>query len=434
MFNSNINIMKKGFGLILIMCLLGIATMFQGCKKATVPELTTTEVTQITLNSAVSGGTITSDGGEDITEKGVCWSTSTSPTIADSRTSDGTGSANFTSNIVGLAEGTPYYVRAYATNSVGTAYGNEVTFTTSQVTGAVLTTTEASSITPTSAVAGGNVTDAGGGTISARGICWSTALNPTTDDDKTTNGNGTGQFTSNLSGLDNGTVYYYRAYATNSYGTTYGEQYHFITPVADIDGNVYQTVKIGSQVWIAENLKTTKYNDDSPIPNVTDSEEWMGLTTAAYCWANNDEATYKPLYGALYNWYAVEAGNVCPTGWHVPTDADFIALEMSLGMSEVDASGTEWRGTDEGKQLKNTTGWHEGQNGTNTSGFSAPPSGYRYYGDGLTKGLGLICYFWSSTSIDDALAAYRRLDADNDAVYRAGTHKQAGKSIRCVKD
>ena len=118
----------------------------------------------------------------------------------------------------------------------------------------------------------------------------------------------------------------------------------------------------------------------------------------------------------------------------MPTDADFIALEMSLGMSEVDASGTEWRGTDEGKQLKNTTGWPEGQNGTNTSGFSAPPSGYRYYGDGLTKGLGLICYFWSSTSIDDALAAYRRLDADNDAVYRAGTHKQAGKSIRCIKD
>jgi len=434
MFNRNINIMKKGFGLILIMCLLGMATMFQGCKKATVPELTTADVTQITLNSAVSGGTITSDGGEDITEKGVCWSTSTGPTIADSRTSDGDGSTAFTSNLVGLAEGTPYYVRAYATNSVGTAYGNEVTFSTSEVTGAVLTTTEASSITPSSAVAGGNVTDAGGGTVTARGVCWGTAQNPTTDDNKATSGTGTGSFTINLSGLDNGTVYYYRAFATNSFGTSYGEQYHFITPVADTDGNVYQTVAIGTQVWMAENLKTTKYNDDSAIPNVTDNTEWMGLTTAAYCWANNDEATYKDMYGALYNWYAVETGNLCPTGWHVPTDADFIALEVSLGMSEVDASGTEWRGTDQGEQLKNTTGWPEEQNGTNTSGFMALPAGYRSYQTGVSEGLGVITYWWTSTALDDNIAAYRRLDADNDAIYRNGTYKQAGKSIRCVKD
>ena len=434
MFNGNINIMKKGFGLILIMCLFGMVTMFQGCKKATVPELTTTDVTSITLNSAVSGGTITTDGGEDITEKGVCWSISADPTIADSKTSDGTGSASFTSNLVGLAEGTLYYVRAYATNSVGTAYGNEVTFTTSQVTGAVLTTTEAISITPTSAVAGGNVTDAGGGTVSARGICWGIAQNPTTADNNTTNGTGTGTFTSNLTNLENGTVYYYRAYATNSFGTSYGEQYHFITPVADVDGNVYQTVKIGTQVWMAENLKTTKYNDDSAIPNVTDATEWTGMTTPAYCWANNDEVTYKPLYGALYNWYAVETGNVCPTGWHVPTDAEFITLEMSLGMSEVDASGTEWRGTDQGKQMKNTTGWPEGHNGTNTSGLMALPAGYRAYATGIYEGLGLITYWWTATTLDDNIATYRRLDADNDMVYRSGTYKQAGKSIRCVKD
>lgn len=434
MFNTKYIRMKKGLSLLAIVCFVTVMVMLQGCKKATVPELTTVDITEITLNSAVSGGTIKSDGGEDITEKGVCWSTSTGPTIADSKTSDGKGSASFTSNLVGLAEGTPYYVRAYATNSVGTAYGNEVTFTTNQVTGAVLTTTEATSITPSSAAAGGNVTDAGGGTVSARGVCWSTAQNPTIVDSKTTNGTGTGSFTSSLTGLDNGTIYYYRAYATNSSGTTYGQEYHFITPVADIDGNVYQTVKIGTQVWIAENLKTTRYNDDTAIPNVTDNTEWTELSTGAYCWANNDEATYKPLYGALYNWYAVETGNLCPTGWHVPTDAEFSAMEVSLGMSEVDASGTEWRGTDEGKKLKTTTGWPEGQNGTNTSGFSAPPSGYRFYGDGLTKGLGLICYFWSATPVDDLLSVYRRLDGDNDAVFRNATHKEAGKSVRCVKN
>jgi len=417
------------------MCLLAVAGAFHGCKKATVPELTTVDVTQITLNSAVSGGTIKSDGGEDITEKGVCWSTTTGPTIADSKTSDGKGSANFTSNLVGLAEGQPYYVRAYATNSVGTAYGNEVTFTTAQVTGAALTTTEATAITPSSATAGGNVTDAGGGTVSARGICWGTAEHPTIiADSKTTNGTGTGSFTSSLTGLANGTVYYYRAYATNSSGTTYGQEYHFITPVADIEGNVYQTVKIGTQVWMAENLKTTKYNDDAAIPNVTENADWIALTTDAYCWAQNNETTYKPLYGALYNWYAVETGKLCPTGWHMPTDAEYITMEVSLGMTQVDASGTEFRGTDQGKQMKSTTGWEEGQNGTNTSGFTALPAGYRAYGTGISEGLGLITYWWTATATDQNIAVYRRLDGDSDQVYRLGTYKKAGKSVRCVKD
>ena len=170
MFNNKVIEMKKYLSLLLIACFVAVMVVFQSCKKATVPELTTAVVTQITLNSGLSGGTIISDGGEDITEKGVCWSTSTSPTIADSKTSDGKGSANFVSNLVGLAEGTPYYVRAYATNSVGTAYGNEVTFTTNQVSAAVLSTTVATNLTSTTATAGGNITDAGGGTIDRKSV------------------------------------------------------------------------------------------------------------------------------------------------------------------------------------------------------------------------------------------------------------------------
>ena len=435
MLNYKTNIMKQGLSLLSIMFLVAIAGAFHGCKKATVPELTTVDVTQITLNSAVSGGTIKSDGGEDITEKGVCWSTTMSPTIADSKTSDGKGSASFTSNLVGLAEGTPYYVRAYASNSVGTAYGNEVTFTTSQVTGAVLTTTEATSITPSSAATGGNVTDAGGGTVSARGVCWSTAQNPTIADSKTTNGTGTGSFTSSLTGLDNGTVYYYRAYATNSSGTTYGQEYHFITPVADIDGNIYQTVKIGTQVWMAENLKTTKYNDDAAIPNVTDASTWASLSTDAYCWFNNDEAYAKPQLGALYNWFAIENGKLCPAGWHVPTDADFITMELSIGLPQDQIDIWNWRGTDQGKQLKNTTGWLAGENGSNTSGYSAIPSGYRYYATGGYEGQGNIFYVWSSTVPSDVnTAIYRRLDGVQDGIYNAAALKRAGKSVRCGKD
>jgi len=434
MLNCKNNTMKKGQSILLLVSIFVLVWMFQGCKKATIPELTTVAVTEVTLNSAVSGGTIVADGGEDITAKGVCWSTSANPTIADTKTSDGTGSASFTSNIVGLSEGTTYYVRAYATNEVGTAYGNEVTFTTNAVTGATLTTTQVSAVTSTSATAGGDITSDGGGNISARGVCWGTAPNPTVAGSKTTDGSGSGVFTSTLTPLADGTVYYYRAYATNSFGTTYGPEYQFITPVTDVEGNVYETVKIGNQVWMAENLKTTKYNDDASIPNVTDNAEWIALAADAYCWAQNNEATFKPLYGALYNWYAVETGKLCPTGWHVPTDGEFSTMEITLGMTSEQANGTDFRGTDQGKQMKNNTGWAEGANGTNTSGFSALPAGYRSYITGVSEGIGLITYFWSATGLDENIAVYRRLDGDNDKVFRSGTYKKAGKSVRCVKN
>jgi uncharacterized protein (TIGR02145 family) len=424
--------MKKSLSFFVIVCFIATMGLFHGCKKATIPELTTVAISDVGLTSAVSGGTIVTDGGEDITAKGVCWSTSTNPTVADTKTSDGTGSANFTSNIVGLSEGTTYYVRAYATNEVGTAYGNELTFTTNEVTGAVLTTTEVSALTSTSAVVGGNITDDGGGNITARGVYWGTSPNPTVN--KTTNGTGTGDFTSNLTGLSDGTVYYYRAYATNSSGTTYGQEFSFITPVTDIEGNVYETVKIGDQVWMAENLKTTKYNDDAAIPLVTENDAWIALTEDAYCWANNDETTYKDLYGALYNWYAVATEKLCPEGWHVPTDGEFSAMEISLGMTSEQASGTGWRGIDEGKKLKNDTGWKEGKNGTNISGFSALPAGYRAYATGISEGLGIITYFWSATFLDENIAVYRMLDENYDQVNRTGTYKRAGKSVRCVKN
>ncbi len=194
-----------------------------------VPTLTTTAVSAITLTTAVSGGNITSDGNSAVTAKGVCWSTTATPTITNSITSDGTGTGSFVSNLTGLVAGTTYYLRAYATNGVGTAYGNEISFATSSVVAPTVTTTVMSSIALTSAVSGGNVTADGGGTITARGVCWATTTAPTTASAKTSETAGIGSFVSTLTPLLAGTTYYVRAYATNSAGTSYGNEISFTT-------------------------------------------------------------------------------------------------------------------------------------------------------------------------------------------------------------
>lgn len=426
--------MKKNLTLFLLIGLVSIMALVTGCKKATVPALTTAAISDVTLTTAVSGGNITSDGGEDILQKGVCWGITASPTIASSITNDGNGSAVYTSNLEGLTAGTTYFVRAYATNSVGTAYGNEVTFGTTAVTAAVLTTTAVTTVTSVSAVAGGNITDAGGGTVTARGICWGTSPSPTIAGNKTASGTGPGIFTGTLTGLNNGVTYYYRAFATNDFGTTYGQELQFITPVTDVEGNVYKTVIIGTKVWMAENLKVTKFNDNTDITLASDAAAWIALTGPGFVWYNNDPDFNKPVYGALYNWYAASSANICPTGWHTPTNDEYDVMEVSLGLAQADINIWGWRGTDHGSKMKNATGWNTGENGTNTSGFSVLPGGYRFYSDGLFAGQNTIGYLWTATEHDAARGWYRRLDGNNTAVYKASTDKRAGKAIRCVKD
>jgi uncharacterized protein (TIGR02145 family) len=384
-----------------------------------IPVLATAPITSITLTTATSGGNITSDGGGAILARGTCWSTTTAPTIANSKTTNGTGTGSFVSNLSLLLPGTTYYIRAYATNSAGTAYGNELSFTTNANLPA-LTTTAITSVTVNSASSGGNITSNGGATVTDRGVCWATTANPTILNSLVTSGTGSGAFSGNLTGLLAGTTYYVRAYATNSAGTAYGNQFIFNTKIADIEGNTYNTVTIGTQVWMSENLKTTRYNNNIAIPNVTDNTVWSNTYTPAYCWFNNDETTYKPLYGAMYNWFTVTNGLLCPTGWHVATEAEYGTLEMFLGMPADQINLIGWRGTDQGSQMKNTTGWDAGQNGTNTSGFSALPGGYRFALDGTWQAIGSFTYWWTGTETfaGSTEGWYRRIDGANSDVYR----------------
>lgn len=210
----------------------------QSCKKSkidspwSVPTVSTSQVLGITETSVIAGGDIISNGGTTVTASGVCWSANNNPTIDDNLTTDGSDSGVFLSNISDLTRNTTYYVRAYATNSEGTGYGDVVSFTTNGV--PTLTTNEVTNITPTSAVGGGNITNDGGSAIYERGICWATTDNPTLADEKTADGNGLGAFTSNITGLSDGSIYYARAYAINSSGTSYGNIVSFSTQPATL--------------------------------------------------------------------------------------------------------------------------------------------------------------------------------------------------------
>lgn len=193
------------------------------------PTVTLNSITSITVSSAAGGGNVSSDGGASVTARGICWSTSLNPTTSNAHTSDGSGLGSFSSSLTGLNAATLYYVRAYATNSAGTSYSSQSSFTTSSPSLPSVSTSSISSIAGYTATGGGNVTNDGGATVTARGVCWSTSSNPTTTNSYSNDGSGTGSFNSSISGLNTATTYYVRAYASNSVGTAYGSQVSFMT-------------------------------------------------------------------------------------------------------------------------------------------------------------------------------------------------------------
>jgi uncharacterized protein (TIGR02145 family) len=209
--------------------------------------------------------------------------------------------------------------------------------------------------------------------------------------------------------------------------------------VNDIEGNSYKTIGIGSQIWMSENLKTTKYNDGTAIPLVTDGSAWAALTTPAYCWYNNDEAANKSTYGALYNYFTVNTGKICLTGWHVPTDAQWTILTNYLINN---SKGYQGSGEDIAKSLAASSGWEtwysagcagNDQTTNNSSGFSALPGGSRLPDGTIFGGIGGWGYWWSST-VYSSSAWSRNLIYKYDSVEKIAGTMHCGFSVRCIKD
>jgi uncharacterized protein (TIGR02145 family)/uncharacterized repeat protein (TIGR02543 family) len=198
--------------------------------------------------------------------------------------------------------------------------------------------------------------------------------------------------------------------------------------VMDVDGNIYDTVRIGTQTWLVQNLKTRRFNDGSAIPLVTSNDIWIQMGgSMACCWVNNDSNTYKSTYGALYNWATASSGKLAPTGWHVPTETEAYALTSYLG-DNADRAGGKLKAT-------GTTFWQSPNEGaTNSSGFTGLPAGMRRSDDGTFYNIGQTASWWTSTSLSDERARQWELWYGNDQVTSMPQDKAVGLSVRCIKD
>lgn len=342
-----------------------------------------------------------------------------------------TGNTNtiVTATITGLSSGTTYHFRVKAVNSLGSTYGNDMTFSTLGNAPSV-SIGSTTNLTSVSAQLNGfvnpnyfsSVVIFEYGITSDYGNAINALQSPIT-------GSAYTSVSATLSNLVPGTSYHFRIKAENSLGTTYSDDFTFKTfeTVSDIDGNIYETIVIGTQTWMTENLKTTKYNDGTPIPNIVDDATWASLTTGAYGDFGNVPSN-SIIYGKLYNWYVVASSNpknVCPVGWHVPSDIEWTTLTNWLGGESVAGGKLKESGT---AHWVNTS-----ISVTNESGFSALPGGYRDY-SGPSFDIGDWGYWWSSTEYTTGQAWNRIMYSGYLSVLRSDNNRNIGYSVRCLKD
>jgi len=301
-----------------------------------------------------------------------------------------------------------------------------------------ISTAAVTNITASSAESGGIISSGGKLPVLARGTCWSKNANPTLSDNFSTDGSNTGTYSSDIIDLNAGSIYYARSFFINSNDTVYGNQVEFTTPdyinfnpdkeygsVTDIDGNVYKTIKIGSQTWLAENLKTTHFQNGEMIPNETDLSKWgsFQISGSAYCWYNID-ISKKDICGAMYNWYAAsDERNIAPAGWHVASVEDWETLIQHVG------------GYDFGNLLiENTTAhWLNNKSyfSTNQTAFTALPVGKIASLPFGFMDYGSFAYFWTKTgTLDGSACVYLGSHIAIDEL----APNCRGFNVRCVKD
>lgn len=528
-----------------------------------IPTLSTYEVINVTNSAASSGGTIINEGGP-ILAKGICWATTPNPTTSGTKTVDGSGPGNFNSVMSGLSAGQTYYVRAYATNASGTGYGDQKVFSTAtqSVSLATVVTVSVTNIGTTQATINVNVSNQGGSAVTERGIIFSQCgnANPTFNnlgepwnclDSVFYSGNSIGTFSIIKKGLQGGgnqtfyvrafavnsqgisygqvlsfttisgpptiwlqpvfgfsdnavvtanisdagiswpqyqppfittrgiawgtspnpdingnhlasdsngytfqlelsnlqplTTYYARAYAENSLGIAYSNQQVFTTaapspPVSDVDGNQYRTVKIGNQTWMAENLRTSRFRNGSPVSYIVDNVAWYETVAPAWCWYNHQENLNFPM-GKLYNWYAVaDSKGLCPAGWHVPDSVDMANLRYNILIATGDTLNL-------GGKMKSTNlmAWYQywvptNKGATNQTGFSGLPGGMRSTSEFINTGFNNSKFgiWWQKTGIPKYYVLRKVSDqlefySPDFSLDDIGSKKQ-GLSVRCLKD
>jgi uncharacterized protein (TIGR02145 family) len=312
-------------------------------------------------------------------------------------------------------------------------------------------TTSVTSVTPSTALVTGEAISDGGDQNTIRGFCYSNTSNPTISNDTTMNGTGIGVYSGTLQNLTQLTTYFIRAYATNSVGTSYGSELNFTTDsipglrcpgtptVTDIDGNVYNTVQIGTQCWTQSNLKVSKYRNGDNIPTGLSNSAWESATAGAYAIYNNDLVN-DGLYGKMYNHYAVtDSRGLCPTGWHVPTDGELsllmIFLDPSANISCGGCSQSSMGGT-----LKSTVtqptpgGWNSPNTGaTNSSGLNMMAGGFRDNVGNYIE-INTTGNIWSATIVTGNNSWTRNLFSYTSVINRWSHPRSFGTSVRCLKD
>jgi uncharacterized protein (TIGR02145 family) len=419
----------------MLMMLISLISCENNVKR---PYVGRTSVSAITTSGAYVSGRMIWDGGTPIKEYGFCWSTGIFPTLYDSYLTAEQDGDVVSARIEDLKEGTKYFIRMYAKNREGVSYGETKSFTTlafkvPSVYSPYVVHVTHNNIT----LSDGRVEEDNTYDVFSKGICWSKSENPTINDTKLDLGSGFGSINGVITGLEPSTVYYFRAYASNTVGITYGDNLvprTFDGSVTDYEGHVYSTVGIGNQVWMNRNLETRYYSNG----------EWIGTTgtqTASiesedkpsYQWAyqgHEDHPEHLDDEGRLYTWYAVtDSRKLCPAGWHIPTIAEWNELLAHLGGNALTSEALR-------RCFNFNWGfWSSRYPGINEGSFWAQLVGFRNPAGDFQYGSRYGTYWWSSTE-ESALNAETVFlgPSDIDVVTTFPKNKKIGLSVRCVRD